>query len=58
MIVPSSLEGPRLASAVIEWLIGSKTGDNLSKHLPEQTEWLALTMVQLERAALIEKIRD
>jgi hypothetical protein len=43
---------------VIEWLIGSKTGDNLSKHLPEQTEWLALTMVQLERAALIEKIRD
>ena len=37
-------------SAWIEWLIGSKTGDRLSEHLPEQAEWLAPTMVQLELA--------
>jgi len=37
-------------SAWIEWLIGSKTGDSLSKHLPEQAEWLVPTMVQLELA--------
>ena len=37
-------------SAWIEWLIGSKTGDKLSEHLPEQAEWLVPTMVQLELA--------
>jgi predicted nucleic acid-binding protein len=37
-------------SAWIEWLIGSKTGDQLAEHLPEQAEWLAPTMVQLELA--------
>ncbi len=37
-------------SAWIEWLIGSKTGDKLAGHLPEQAEWLVPTMVQLELA--------
>lgn len=37
-------------SAWIEWLIGSKTGDKLSEHLPEHAEWLVPTMVQLELA--------
>jgi predicted nucleic acid-binding protein len=37
-------------SAWIEWLIGSPTGDALSEHLPEQTDWLVPTMVQLELA--------
>jgi predicted nucleic acid-binding protein len=37
-------------SAWIEWLIGSPTGEKLSEHLPEQSEWLVPTMVQLELA--------
>ena len=37
-------------SAWIEWLIGSPTGDKLVEHLPEQTDWLVPTMVQLELA--------
>jgi predicted nucleic acid-binding protein len=37
-------------SAWIEWLIGSPTGEKLSRHLPEQAEWLVPTMVQLELA--------
>ena len=37
-------------SAWIEWLIGSPTGDKLSRHLPEQSDWLVPTMVQLELA--------
>jgi len=37
-------------SAWIEWLIGSPTGEKLSGQLPEQTEWLVPTMVQLELA--------
>jgi len=37
-------------SAWIEWLIGSPTGDALSEHLPEQSDWLVPTMVQLELA--------
>ncbi len=37
-------------SAWIEWLIGSATGDEVAKHLPEQAEWLVPTMVQLELA--------
>ena len=37
-------------SAWIEWLIGSPTGERLSGQLPEQTEWLVPTMVQLELA--------
>jgi predicted nucleic acid-binding protein len=35
-------------SAWIKWLIGSPTGDKLTKHLPEQADWLVPTMVQLE----------
>ena len=37
-------------SAWIEWLIGSPTGDKLVGHLPEQSDWLVPTMVQLELA--------
>ena len=37
-------------SAWIEWLIGSPTGNTLAEHLPEQSDWLVPTMVQLELA--------
>jgi predicted nucleic acid-binding protein len=37
-------------SAWIEWLIGSPTGEALSQRLPEQSDWLVPTMVQLELA--------
>lgn len=37
-------------SAWIEWLIASPTGEKLSEHMPEQSEWLVPTMVQLELA--------
>jgi len=37
-------------SAWIEWLIGSQTGEKLAGQLPEQSEWLVPTMVQLELA--------
>ena len=35
-------------SAWIEWLIGSPTGEMVAAHLPEQSDWLVPTMVQLE----------
>lgn len=35
-------------SAWIEFLVGSPTGQEVEKHLPEQNEWLVPTMVQLE----------
>jgi predicted nucleic acid-binding protein len=37
-------------SAWIEWLTGSPTGEALSERLPEQSDWLVPTMVQLELA--------
>ena len=37
-------------SAWIEWLTGSPTGEKLSGHMPEQSDWLVPTMVQLELA--------
>lgn len=37
-------------SAWIEWLIGSSTGESIAGHLPDQTDWLVPTMVQLELA--------
>ena len=37
-------------SAWIEWLLGSTTSDKLAPHLPEQSDWLGPTMVQLELA--------
>ena len=37
-------------SAWIEWLIGSPTGEALSARLPQQSDWLVPTMVQLELA--------
>ncbi len=37
-------------SAWIEWLVGSPTGDKLTEHLPQQSDWLVPTMVQLELA--------
>lgn len=35
-------------SAWIEWLVGSAAGGVVAAHLPDQTEWLVPTMVQLE----------
>lgn len=37
-------------SAWVEWLIGSPTGEALSERLPQQSDWLVPTMVQLELA--------
>jgi predicted nucleic acid-binding protein len=37
-------------SAWIEWLIGSPTAEQLSERLPQQSDWLVPTMVQLELA--------
>lgn len=37
-------------SAWIEWLIESPTGEALSERLPQQSDWLVPTMVQLELA--------
>ena len=37
-------------SAWIEWLTGSPTAEKLSGHMPEQSDWLVPTMVQLELA--------
>jgi predicted nucleic acid-binding protein len=37
-------------SAWIEWLIESPTGEQLSARLPQQSDWLVPTMVQLELA--------
>jgi uncharacterized protein len=37
-------------SAWIEWLIGSPTGEALSERLPQQSDWLVPTIVQLELA--------
>ena len=37
-------------SAWIEWLIGSATGEKVEAYLPEQSDWLVPTMVQLELA--------
>ena len=37
-------------SAWVEWLIASPTGEAVATHLPEQSDWLVPTMVQLELA--------
>ncbi|MGF1658146.1 MAG: type II toxin-antitoxin system VapC family toxin [Rubrimonas sp.] len=37
-------------SALIEWLIGSPTAEAVERALPEQTDWIVPTMVQLELA--------
>ncbi len=37
-------------SAWIEWLIGSPVGSALAQQLPERTQWLVPTIVQLELA--------
>jgi predicted nucleic acid-binding protein len=37
-------------SAWIEWLTGSPNGEALSERLPQQSDWLVPTMVQLELA--------
>ena len=42
-------------SAWIEWLIGSPTGEALSERLPEQSDWLVPTMVQLELAKWLNR---
>ena len=35
-------------SAWIEWLLGSPVGDAMEPYMPEQSDWLVPTMVQLE----------
>jgi uncharacterized protein with PIN domain len=45
-------------SAWIEWLIGSPTGDLLAEHLPEESEWLVPTIVQLELAKWLTRGMD
>ena len=42
-------------SAWIEWIIGSATGDEVTKHLPDQQDWLVPTMVQLELAKWLRR---
>jgi predicted nucleic acid-binding protein len=37
-------------SAWIEWLTASATGEKLNSQMPEQSDWLVPTMVQLELA--------
>ena len=37
-------------SAWVEWLIGSPTGERIAPVLPDQRDWLAPTIVQLELA--------
>ncbi|SEA95828.1 type II toxin-antitoxin system VapC family toxin [Rubrimonas cliftonensis] len=37
-------------SAWIEWLIASPTGERVAEHLPDQSDWLVPTIVQLELA--------
>jgi len=45
-------------SAWIEWLIGSPTGDLVFAHLPDQSEWLVPTIVQLELAKWLTREMD
>lgn len=37
-------------SAWVEWLIGSPTGERLAAEIPERSQWLVPTIVQLELA--------
>ena len=37
-------------SAWVEWLVGSPTGEAIAPALPERSEWLTPTIVQLELA--------
>jgi predicted nucleic acid-binding protein len=37
-------------SAWIEWLLGSRVGETVSRDLPETDQWLVPTIVQLELA--------
>jgi predicted nucleic acid-binding protein len=45
-------------SAWIEWLIGSPTGDVVAEYLPEQSDWLVPTIVQLELAKWLTREMD
>lgn len=45
-------------SAWIEWLIGSPTGEKVALHLPEQSDWLVPTMVQLELSKWLVREAD
>ena len=42
-------------SAWIEWLIESKVGDAVRPHLPETSDWLVPTVVQLELAKWLSR---
>ena len=45
-------------SAWIEWLIGSPTGDLVAEHLPDQSDWLVPTIVQLELTKWLTREMD
>ena len=42
-------------SAWIEWLLGSRTGSAIKRHLPHNDVWLVPTMVQLELAKWLNR---
>ena len=42
-------------SAWIEWLIGSPTAEQLSERLPQQSDWLVPTVIQLEPATWLTR---
>lgn len=45
-------------SAWIEWLIGSPTGEDVAVYLPDQSDWLVPTIVQLELAKWLMREMD
>ena len=45
-------------SAWIEWLTGSPTGTKLAAELPDRTQWLVPTIVQLELAKWLTREAD
>jgi predicted nucleic acid-binding protein len=42
-------------SAWIEWLIGSPVGAAVARELPERSQWLVATIVQLELAKWLQR---
>jgi len=46
------------SSAWIEWLIGSKAGKSVAECLPQQSDWVVPTIVQLELTKWLVRERD
>lgn len=45
-------------SAWVEWLVGTRIGRQVSRHLPEQVDWVVPTLVQLELAKWLTRELD